>query len=278
MGIARNCPKCGFDLSNATSPICPACNTPILGIPKAGRWIAAAVQIALSTTFMLVFKFPKVLILVFVGFIVVGTALSTVVKPRPAGASARPQRPVSNPLVFKILSVAIGMDSFVMGCILLFGFVSFMNSWQRWHQYEGHSYQRTNFVVTKAYFQKHNRGGPYLYASGTVEGNKEWMSLRPYLKFIPHTQEELDTQVGAGTVIPIYFFPDMKGQARVQVLSDSPPAEAGRRAAMGTLHSSLNGLAVTGVILFLLVLLRRTCYTDREVSFQQAGTGPGSLT
>ena len=278
MGIVRNCPKCGFDLSNATSAICPACNTPILGIPKAGRWIAAAVQIALSTTFMLVFKFPKVLIAVFVGFIVVGTALSTVIKPRPVGAPAPPQRPVSNPLVFKILSIAIALASLAMGCILLFGFVMFMNSWQRWHQYEGHPFQRTDFVVTKAYYQTHTRGGPYLYASGTVEGNKEWMSLRPYLKFVPHSQEELDTQVGAGTVIPIYFFPDMKGSVRVQVLSDLPPAESGRRAAMHTLRSSLNGLAVTAVILFLLIIMRRTCYVDKGTSFQQASAGPGSVT
>lgn len=250
----------------------------ILALPRVGRWTIAAIQLVLSTTFMLVFKFPKFIILIFATLIVVSAALSASIKPRPAGAPAPPQRPVSNPLVFKILSAAIVLASFAMGCILLFGSVMFMNSWQRWHQYEGHPFQRTDFVVTKAYFQKHNRGGPYLYASGTVEGSKEWMSLRPYLKFVPQSQEELDTQVGAGMVIPIYFFPDMKGHARVQVVSDLPPAEAGRRAAMGTLHSSLNGLAVTGVIIFLLILLRRTCYTDREVSFQQAGTGSGSLT
>lgn len=278
MEIVRNCPKCGLDLSTATSPLCPGCGIPTFVLSRKRKWIVAAIQIALSMTFMLVFGFPKFMIVVFVALIVVATAVSMFIKPRPVGALAPPQRPVSNPLVFKILSVAIVLASFAMGCILLFGSVMFLNSWQRWHQYEGHPYQRTDFVVTRAYFQKHNRGGPYLYASGMVEGNKEWMSLRPYVKFVPHSQEELDTQVGAGTVIPIYFFPDMKGHARVQVVSDLPPAEAGRRAAMGTLHSSLNGLAVTGVILFLLILLRRTCYIDREVSFQQAGTGPGSLT
>ena len=278
MGIVRNCPKCGFDLSNATSPICPACNTPILGIPKAGRWIAAAVQIALSTTFMLVFKFPKVLIVVFVGFIVVGTALSAVIKARPAGVPAVPRRPVSNPLLFKILSVAIALASFAMGCILLFGFAMFMNSWDRWHQYEGHPYQRTDFVVTRTYFQTHTRGGPSIYASGTVDGGKEWMDLQPYLKFRPHNQDELDTQVAAGTVIPVYFFPDLKGRTRVQVSSNPPPAETSRRAAMNTLNSSLVGLAVMAGIIFALVLLRRSCYSDTDTSFPQASTGPGSLT
>ena len=251
---------------------------PTLAIPRPARWIGAAIQIALATIFMLVFKFPKPMIVVFVAFILIGTALSTVIKPRPVGAPAIPQRPVSNPLLFKILSVAIALGSLVTFCILLFGFVSFMNSWQRWHQYEGHPYQRTDFVVTKAYYQGQVRGGPYLYASGTVDGNKEWMGLRPYLNFVPHNQQELDSQVAVGTVIPVYFFPDLKGRARVQVRSDPPPAEAGRRAAMSTLHSSLLGLAVMAAILFVLFLLQRSCYADQRATFQQASTGPGSLT
>jgi hypothetical protein len=275
MEMARKCPKCGFDLSNATSPICPGCGTPALALPRVGKWIGAAIQIALSTTFMLVFGFPKVMIVVFTTLIVLGTALSTLVKPRPAGAPVLPQRAVSNPVLFKILSVAIALCAFAMVCILLFGFVSFINSWNRWHQYEGHPYQRTDFVVTKVYYQAH-RGGPYIYASGTVEGNKEWMSLRPYLNYVPRSQEELESGLAAGTVIPVYFFPDMKGRARVQILSDPPPAEASRRAAMRTLNSSLVGLAGTAGILFLLFLLRRSCYAD-TVSFQQASTGPGNL-
>jgi hypothetical protein len=276
MGIVRKCPKCGFDLSNATSPICPGCGTPVLALPRAGRWIGAVIQVALSTIFMLVFGFPKVMIVVFAAVIVAGTALSTLVKPRPAGMPAAAQRPVSNPLLFKILSVAIALCSFAMVCLLLFGFVSFMNSWQGWHRYEGHPYQRTDFVVTKVYYQAH-RGGPDIYASGTVEGHKEWMSLRPYLNYVPRSQEELDSGLAAGTVIPVYFFPDLKGRTRVQVLSDPPPAEASRRAAMSTLNSSLVGLGVTAGIIFLLFLLRRSCYADTEASFQQAGSGPGSL-
>jgi hypothetical protein len=278
MEIVRNCPKCGLDLSNATSPLCPSCGIPVIVVSRKRKWIVAAVQIALSTSFMLVFGFPKFMIVVFVALIVIATALSMLIKPRPVGAPAPPQRPVSNPVLFKILSLAFALAALAMGCILLFGFVMFMNSWERWHQYEGHPFQQADFVVTKAYFQKHNRGGPYLYASGTVNGNREWMSLGPYLHYVPRSQEELDAGLAAGTVIPVLFFPDMEGRARVQVLSDPPPAEASRRAAMSTLNSSLIGLAVMAGILFLLVLLRRSCYTDMETSFQQASTGPGALT
>jgi hypothetical protein len=276
MGIVRKCLKCGFDLSNATSPICPGCGTPALVLPRARRWIGASIQIALSTIFMLVFGFPKVMIVVFAALIVAGTAVSTLVRPRPAGAPVAPQRPVSNPLLFKIVSIAIALCSFAMVSILLFGFVMFMNAWDRWHRYEGHRYERTDFVVKQVYYQAH-RGGPDIYASGIVEGNKEWMSLRPYLNYVPRSQEELDSRVGAGTVIPVYFFPDIKGRSRVQVLSDPPPAEASRRTAMSTLNSSLIGLGITAGIIFLLFLLRRSCYADTEPSFQQASTGPGSL-
>ncbi len=204
MGIVRKCPKCGIDLSNAASPICPGCGNPTLAMPRVGKWIGAIIQIAVATTFMLVFGFPKVMIVMFAALIVVATLLSTFVKPRLAGAPAAPARPVSNPLLFKLLSVAIVLSSFAMFCILLFGLVSFINSWNRWHQYQAHPYQRTDFVVTKVYYQAH-RGGPDVYASGTVEGNKEWMSLRPYLNYVPRSHEELEAGVAPGTRDPGLF-------------------------------------------------------------------------
>jgi hypothetical protein len=277
MGLVRKCPKCGFDLSTATSPTCPGCGTPLIAMPKAGKWIGATIQIAISTIFMLVFGFPKVMIGVFATMILIATAVSTLVKPRPAGTPAAPQRPVNNPTLFKVLGFAIALCSVALFCILLFGFVIFMNSWDRWHQYEGHRYERTDFTVRQVYWQPHTRGGPDIYASGTVEGNKEWMSLRPYLNSVPRSQAELDSRVAVGTMIPIYFFPDMKGRARAQVVTGGPPAETSRRAAMSTLNSSLLGLAVTAGIIFLLSLLRRSCYADTDASFQQASTGQSSL-
>ncbi len=248
-----------------------------MAIPRAGKWIGAAIQIAFSTVFMLVFGFPKVMIGVFAALILIATAVSALVKPKPPGAPAAPQRPLSNPVLFKVLSFAIALCSLALVCILLFGFVMFMNSWDRWHQYEGHRYERTDFTVRQVYWQSHTRGGPDIYASGTVDGNKEWMSLRPYLNSVPRSQAELDSRVAVGTMIPIYFFPDMKGRARAQVVTGGPPAETSRRAAMSTLNSALIGLAVTAGIIFLLSLLRRSCYADTDASFQQASTGPGSL-
>lgn len=276
MAFVRKCPKCGFDLSNAASPICPGCGTQFVVLPQGGKWIGALFQIAISTIFMLVFGFPKVMIGVFATLILIGNAFSALVKPKQVGAQAAPKRPVSNPALFKILSIAMALCSFALVCILLFGFVSFVNAWDRWHQYEGQRYERTDFTVKQVYWQ-HTRGVPSVYASGMVEGNKEWMSLTPYLHFVPRSQAELELHVSVGTMIPVYFFPDLKGRARVQVVGEGPPAEVSRRTAMSTLNSALAGLAVTAGIIFVLWRPRRSCYADTGSSFQQASTGKISL-
>ena len=44
--------------------------------PRSRKWIGAAMQIAVSTAFMLAFRFPKVMIVVFAALIVIATALS----------------------------------------------------------------------------------------------------------------------------------------------------------------------------------------------------------
>ena len=48
----------------------------------------------------------------------------------------------------------------------------FINSWNRWHLYEGQAYQRNEFQVVRAYYQTHTKGGPAIFASGTVEGQR----------------------------------------------------------------------------------------------------------
>jgi len=144
----------------------------------------------------------------------------------------------------------------------LFGFVMFINSWTRWHQYEGQPYHRDEFQVTRVYYQRGSKGSIDVYASGEVEDNREWMSLRPYLHSLPHSQGELESMVPAGTVIPVYFFPGMKGRMRVEVYADTPPAEANQRAAMTTLNHGLLGIAITGGLIFFLILLRRMCFAQ----------------
>jgi hypothetical protein len=61
--------------------------------------------------------------------------------------------------------------------------------------------------VTRVYFQKGSKGGVDAYASGTVDGQHEWMSLIPCLDGEPHDEAELDERVPVRTSIPVYFSP-----------------------------------------------------------------------
>lgn len=253
------------------------CGAKIVAPAGAKVWGTALLQVALSTAFMLAFGFPRIMIVIFGAVILLAAAFSNQMKTRRAGAPpGTPQKPVSHPVLFRILSLGVALFTFLFVAILLFGFVMFMNSWSRWQQYQGASYRRSDFQVVRVYYQRH-KGGADVYASGTVEGNREWMNLLPYLHTVPHDQGELDERVPVGTSIPIYLFPDMKGRSRVQVFDEVPPAEANHRFAMIALKDGLCGLALTAGIIFLLVRLRRSCFDETapalSVSTQEVGMG-----
>jgi hypothetical protein len=276
MALVRKCPKCGLDLTDPGAQKCPVCGAPILAFPRIGVWLAALFQIEITTIFMLVFGFPKIMIVVFSGLILVATAFSRLVKPRSVSPQSLRKTPVSNPILFKILGFAIALCSLAMVCVLVFGFAMFMNSWMGWQRYAGQPHRRSEFQVVHAYYQPHRKGGADVYASGMVDGQKEWMSLLPYLKDTPHDQEELDSRVEAGTTIPIYLYPGLKGRARVQVYNVLPPDEANRRAAMSTLNYGLISLAVSAGVIFLLSRVRRTLCVE-ENSFGPPGIAQNKI-
>ena len=243
------------------------CGATVVAPPGVKIWVGALVQIAITTIFMLAFGFPKIMIAIFVTLIVIGTALSAWVKVRPAVVRGPlPQRPLAHPTLFRILSFVSALCALVFISFLLFGFVIFMNSWNRWHQYEGQHYQRADFVVKRAYYQPHRKGNADIYASGTVEGSQEWMGLQRYVESFPHNQAELDAEVPSGTSIDVYYFPGLKGRGRVVVYDEVPPAEASRRTAMNTITYAPLGLAVTAGLIFLLSRLRRWCYAEEPIA------------
>lgn len=268
----RKCPKCGHDLTDTAALACPVCGSRIFAPPGARLWIGALFQFAIAATFILVFGLPKIMLAFFGIFILIAMVLSKLVKARTDAGRRIPPRPVIRPTLFRVLSFGIALCSIVFFSILLFGVVSFMNSWTRWHRYEGQRYHRSEFQVTRAYWQRNGKSYS-VYASGIVESNREWMSLTPYLHATPRSQAELDDLVPAGTSIPIYLFPDLKGRARVQVVEDAPPAEASRRAAMNTLNHGLPSLAVAAGIIFVLSRLRRSCFAENTQELQQVGAG-----
>ncbi len=273
MASTRQCPKCGLDLSDRPDLACPACGTKTIALPGAKIWWAALLQFALSTIFMLVFGFPRIMIAIFGAVILLGTALSSQAKARQVTAARAPQPAVTHPAMFRVLSLGAAVSGFAVFAILLFGFVAFINPYMRWQQYQGQSYHRADFEVTRVYFQRGSKGGVDAYASGTVDGQKEWMSLLPYLHSAPRSQAELDERVPAGTSIPIYFFPHMKGRLRVEVYSQTPTAELYYHTAMTALKYGLGALAMAGAIFLALLRLRTLCLQNRETQFATATPG-----
>ena len=220
---------------------------------------------------MLVFRFPKVMIVPFVSFILLGTAASAWMKTnarslQPPG----PQPPLAHPVLFRIVALGLLLSGLGAVSSLLFGFVIFMNSWNLWHQYEGQPYHQSEFQVEKVYFQRGSKGSISAYASGTVEGQKEWTDLIPYLHQRPRSQAQLDELVGSSDTIPILYFPHMKGRARVRFDDGVPPVEAGRRDAINALKYGSLGFALSAILIFLLNRVRRVCYDNSATALQAA--------
>lgn len=152
-------------------------------------------------------------------------------------------------------------------CCVLFGFVTILNAHLALKRVQGQPYHGTTFQVIRPYYRKSaGMHGPYVtaIASGVVEGKQEWMSLIPYLKpaargRFPQNQAELNDSVPPGTVIPVYLFPNLKGQSRIQVIDVLPPGEASRRTEAWVARRAAVALAILGALIFLLVRIRRSC-------------------
>jgi hypothetical protein len=170
----------------------------------------------------------------------------------------------SQPQSVILLTLTIGVLGFVFFTCLLFGSVAFVNAHNAIQRIEGQPYHATTFQVVRPYYQK-NAGfhGPEIsvYASGVVEGKKEWMGLFPYLKRNPSGQAELDALVPPGTTIPVYLFPNLKGRSRIQVVDALPPGEAARRTQAQVLRRLPVILAVVGALILVLVRIRRSLAT-----------------
>ncbi|MFZ0733794.1 MAG: hypothetical protein WAM79_15830 [Candidatus Sulfotelmatobacter sp.] len=287
MALIRKCQKCGLDLTDPSAMACPMCGTTLVARTEPRIWIRALIQFAFVGSFLLIFGFPKFMIAIFAGLIVIGTALSARLKPKQAGPRPAPRMPTRHPILFRVVSIGIVLCSMIFFATLLLGFVVCMNAWTRWHQYEGQPHHQTSFQVVRVYYQKSLyqknssfRSGVSVYASGTVEGQREWMNLLPYLHTMPRDLEELDERVPVGTSIPIYLFPNLKGRSRLCVLEAGLPSEASHRHVIDTLNYGTGGLALSGAIIFLLARLRRVCFDhsppSQPLASQAAAAGSRS--
>lgn len=274
MPFVRKCEKCGLDLTDPSASNCPVCGASLVKPPGGKIWIVALFQMAMVATFMLVFHFPKPMIAAFLVFILIGTSLSAWFKKNPSAVRPASQRPISQPVRFQILNLGLVLSAFAIIATLLFSFVIFLDAWNKWHLYAGLEHHEADFVVTRAYYQVHTRGSVDVYASGVVEGHREWMSLMSYLHTRPQSEEELDERVPVGTSIRIYFYPSLRGRSRVVFFTGVTPDEVNRRLAMKALNYGLMGIVICAALIFLLSRLRKSCYADDvQVSLKGSASG-----
>jgi hypothetical protein len=172
-------------------------------------------------------------------------------------------RPLSSqPMSVILLNLTIAILGLAFLVCLLFGFVIFINAHNTFKRVHGQPHQATTFQVTRPYYQKSaGMHGPdvAVYSSGIVEGKKEWMNLLPYLKRVPRDQAELNDSVPPGTAIPVYLFPNLRGQSRIQVIDVLLPGEASKRTETWVLRRAPVALTVLGTLILLLVRIRRSC-------------------
>lgn len=95
------------------------------------------------------------------------------------------------------------------------------------------------------------------FARGVVEGHEEWMDLIPFLTFTPKDQETVLRAVPAGTVIPVYYNPQLQGEYRVRLLTSALPQEASRHWAAAVFRYGSVALLTTGVMLLGCLRLRK---------------------
>ena len=246
------------------------CGATLVAPSVARGWWAALLLIAFSTTFLVAFGYPRTIVIVNAGLTLLAVSLSLRLKARrtrsiPPGA----QRAVAHPVLFKIFDLGVAAFSFLTFATLMFSFVILMNGRIKSQTYDGRSYHVADFTVGRVYYKEYTTiGGKHTItthheaiASGMVEGKQEWMDLMPFLHIAPHSQSELENRVAAGTVIRVYLFPDLKGQARAVYDSGVLPAEQGQREESGALRYGPLGAVGGAGIVFVLVQLRAACRT-----------------
>jgi hypothetical protein len=262
MDSVERCPNCGFELESHSDLSCSRCGNMIAKSRSFFPLAIALAQVALVVAFMIAVRLPAPMV-AFFGFASLLLTMFGLRARKSALTTGRtfPRKSPPQPIGITLLGLAIGVLGLAFFACLLFGFVIFFNAHNAVARVEGQPYHAATFRVNRPYYQK-NAGfhGPEIsvYASGTVDGNKEWMSLRPYLKRVPTGQGELNSLVPTGTEIPIYLFPNLKGRSRVEVIGALPPGEADRRTETLVLRRVPLALAVLAGLIFLLVRIRRS--------------------
>ena len=256
----QKCAACQFEADNFPECACPRCGKKLALSATISPWLQGLALAVVVTGFMLAYHFPRPMVAVFAlaAYLVSGFSGRRRTLPAPSGPAQLTM--CRRPLTVMLLNIAIVICSLAFVIVFMASFLVFMGSWSQWSATRGQSYHATSFQVMKVHFQQPASGaGPWVSASGMVEGKQEHMDLLPYLKFTPHSQEELERRVPRGAVIPVYLFPALKDGWRVQFIGSANPPEAAHQRMTFVLCYGLPAMALLVLLIALLFRLRRAC-------------------
>jgi hypothetical protein len=186
------------------------------------------------------------------------------------GSNFTPQPPAT--LGTRLLDVLIAICATVFVFALLYVFTSYMNTSPRAELYDGAPYHATTFRVISVHYERRVVVGAegvtstqtIASAAGIVEGQKEWMDLLPYI--FPKDQDQLRQAFPEGTVIPVYLFPTLRGENRIQRVGGAPPAEQYQQKVAWITNRALPVAAALGMLTALLTFMRVSLSRNRAVA------------
>jgi hypothetical protein len=160
------------------------------------------------------------------------------------------------------LFIAVGGTLFVLGSFFVFAI--YMNASSRERLYQGAPYHATTLRVTSVQYsqamvsdgEQGAHSETYAYAIGIVEGQRESMDLLSYLNTTPRSQSQLTEWVPEGTVIPVYLFPTLSGQNRIQPIHEVPTEEWYHRRAAWASNGAFPVVGAIGILTALLSVAR----------------------
>jgi hypothetical protein len=256
------CPSCGAAMEGGFGRRCEKC-----GAVASLNWQPwmGLIQVVGAVGFMVVLRFPWQVTIIITALVAANALLrrNSAGTPLNREGIAEQERNATHPAVLRMANFGVALSGALFVVSFMFAFVMFMNAREQWHRESQGNYRASYFRVQQSHWEKGKpgrmRGGNSSRASarGVVEGNEEWMDLQPYLGFTPKDEESVERAVPPGTVIAVYYDPELKGDYRVRFRGDTLPGVASHDAMAVVAKYGVGALVVTGLLLLGFLRLRR---------------------
>lgn len=257
-----SCSACGHVFDAAATRTCPAC-----GRSPGSNWQPwiGIIGVLGVIGFLLVVGAPWQVILIAAALVAAYGLLRRKREkwPRTRQEVEEQERSAAHPKLLRVANFGVGLSMALLVASFIASFVMFMNAREDRRSESTGTYHASSFRVVQSYWRKgtarsRTTDSPTrAFARGIVEGHEEWMDLIPFLTFIPKDQETVVRLVPIGTVIPVYYNPQLEGEYRVRLLTSVLPQEASRHWAATVIKWGVVALLTSGAMLFGFLHLRK---------------------